>query len=215
MVAVACSQCGEYHHAGYAAPPAGSGSSARSEEGPVWDVAAVPVHAPTGTHPAPASLAVPVRRADVLRGSVSPRMRTSATYTNGTSPGHPAPKALLPGRPAPASPPSPPPDTPGGAHREPSRPRRPLVQIIQEVLSRSGTHDLEPGTSVVVRNRFNGRWTPGFAVHEALETGYRIRRSHTGAVLPTIFKRSDVAVDGSGPRVGAQRPDRAAACASV
>jgi hypothetical protein len=64
-----------------------------------------------------------------------------------------------------------------------------------------------------VRNRFNGRWTPGFSVHEVLDAGYRIRRSHTGGVLPAVFVRSDVAADGSG--AGAKLRDRAAAYASI
>jgi hypothetical protein len=99
--------------------------------------------------------------------------------------------------------------------REPKSPRRPLVQLIQEVLNRSATRDLEPGTVIVVRNRFNGRWTPGFVVHEVLEEGYRIRRTHTEAVLPTIFVRSDIAADKSGGGVGAKLHGRAAACAVI
>jgi hypothetical protein len=78
-----------------------------------------------------------------------------------------------------------------------ARPGRPLVQLIEQVINRPSA-DLPPGTRVAVRNRFNGRWAPGFAVHEVLETGYRVRREHKGAVLPTVFLRTDVAADGYG-----------------
>ena len=48
-------------------------------------------------------------------------------------------------------------------------------------------------------------------MQEALDAGYRIRRDHTGAVLPPIFVRSDVAADESAQGVGAKLSDRAAA----
>ena len=66
-----------------------------------------------------------------------------------------------------------------------------------------------------MRNQFNGRWTPGFAVHEVVDAGYRVRRSHNGVVLPTVFVRSDVAADKSGGGVGAKLHGRAAACAAI
>jgi hypothetical protein len=65
------------------------------------------------------------------------------------------------------------------------------------VIERSRPRDLDPGTRVVVRNHFNGRWTPGFVVHEVTDGGYRVRRDQGGAptVLPAVFHRRDVAVD--------------------
>ena len=222
MVAVACSQCGQIHRSGHEARPGGPGGWSTNESRRVFDVPAVTAETPPTGAPAPV-LPVPVRLSDLAYRSAPARMRMSATYTNGgvRSPATPtpptAPKALPRGRPA-AARPAPrqaPPVPPPAAHREPKAPRRPLVQLIQEVLNRGVTRDLEPGTCVVVRNRFNGRWTPGFAVHEVLEAGYRIRRDHTGAVLPTIFLRSDVAAAKSGAGGGAKLHGRAAACASI
>jgi hypothetical protein len=215
MVAVACTHCGEVHHSGSGARSAGAGTSSPCERHTVWDVPAVLVDAPTRTDPASAFLPEPVR-ADVLRRSGLPRMRTTATFTNGSGRGQATPKALTAGRRAAASTPPPPvpPDPPRVADTEPPPARKPLVQVIQEVLNRSATRDLEPGACVIVRNQFNGRWTPGFAVHEVIAAGYRIRRSHNGTVLPTIFVRSDVAADGRGRGVGAKLPDAAAACAA-
>jgi hypothetical protein len=74
-------------------------------------------------------------------------------------------------------------------------PRRPLVQVIEEVINRGPAASLAPGTRVAVRNRFNGRWGPGFVVHEVLDEGYRLRREHNHAVLPAVFLRADVASD--------------------
>ena len=103
-----------------------------------------------------------------------PGLRTSTVFGNNRPTRRPPPKALPPGR-----------------------PKQPLVQIIQEVINRSPAGDLAPGTRcVAVRNRFNGRWAPGFTVHEVLDAGYRLRREHTGAVLPAVFLRADVAADG-------------------
>ena len=224
MVAVACSQCGEIHQSGHRAGHAGhaghggAASSSWRRSGPVWDVPAVIPEIPTTTEPASAVLPVPVCGSDATHRSLPPRMRMSATYTNGRVRNPSTPKALPRGSPAPTPPPPPPraaPGPPRATPREPRSPRRPLVQLIQEVLNRSATRDLEPGTVVVVRNRFNGRWTPGFAVHEVLEAGYRIRRAHTMAVLPTIFVRSDIAADKSGGGVGAKLHGRAAACAVI
>jgi hypothetical protein len=101
-----------------------------------------------------------------------------------------------------------PPREKADAWRPRPRPKRPpLAQAIQDVIDRSRPRDLDPGTRVVVRNHFNGRWTPGFVVHEVTGAGYRIRRDHGGApdVLPTVFHRRDVAVD---------RPHRNASAAS-
>jgi hypothetical protein len=219
MVAVACSQCGQIHHSGHGHPPGDAGSPSTNKP-PVFDVPAVMAETPPRGGPAASVLPVPVRLSDLTHRSAPTRMRMSATYTNGgarTPPTPITPKALPRGTPAPSSPP---PhrvraDVPRAAHRESKPPRRPLVQLIQEVLNRSATRDLEPGTCVVVRNRFNGRWTPGFVVHEVIEGGYRIRRDHTGAVLPTVFARSDIAAAKSGSGSGAKLHGRAAACASI
>ena len=213
MVAVACTQCGEFHRSGYQARPSGADASSSSEGRTVWDVPVVLADAPTRTDPASAFFPEPARR-DGLRPSASPRMRTSATFTNGSGRPHPAPKALSPGRPAPPSPQAPP-DPPRVVDTEPRARRRPLVQVIQEVLNRSAARDLEPGTSVIVRNQFNGRWTPGFAVHEVVDAGYRVRRSHNGVVLPTVFVRSNVAADGWGRADDVKLRNAAAAYATI
>jgi hypothetical protein len=216
MVAVACTHCGEVHQSGFGARAGGADSSPPCERHTVFDVPAELTDGATeGAGPRSAFLPEAFRP-DVARRSALPRMRTTATFTNGSGRSRATPKALTAARPVPAPPlarPAPP-DPPRVADTEPRPPRKPLVQVIQEVLNRSATRDLEPGTSVIVRNQFNGRWTPGFAVHEVIDAGYRIRRSHNGAVLPTIFVRSDVAADGRGRGVGAKLPDAAAACAS-
>ena len=121
----------------------------------------------------PAVLAGPSPCGTSTAVAAQPSMRTSTVYGNSRPARRPPPQALPSGR-----------------------PNKPLVQIIQEVINRSPTGDLAPGTRVAVRNRFNGRWAPGFAVHEVLETGYRLSREHTGAVLPAVFLRADVAADG-------------------
>lgn len=121
----------------------------------------------------PAVLASPSRRATSTGLAARPGIRTTTVYGN-SRPARPSPPRALP----------------------PGRPDKPLVQIIQEVINRSPTGDLAPGTRVAVRNRFNGRWAPGFVVHEVLGPGYRLRREHTGAVLPAVFLRTDVAADG-------------------
>ena len=46
---------------------------------------------------------------------------------------------------------------------------------------------LGPGTAVEVRNRFNGRWTPGFSIDQIRRGGYRLRRSHDRVILPAVF----------------------------
>ena len=62
--------------------------------------------------------------------------------------------------------------------------------------------ELEPGTRVDVRSRFDARWSHGFEVAEAVPGGYRIRRLSDGALLPTDFPTDEI------------RPERkkAAAC---
>ena len=155
MVAVACSQCGEIHHSGHVAPPANPGSRSTNETRPVFDVPAVMAEAPPTGAPAASVLPMPVLLSDLAHRSAPSRMRMSATYANGGGsklPTPTTPRALPRGRPAPAPLPprqDPSPDLPRAAHREPKPPRRPLVQLIQEVLNRGATRDLEPGTCVV------------------------------------------------------------------
>ena len=54
------------------------------------------------------------------------------------------------------------------------------------------------GTPVLVevRNRFDGAWSGGFQVIEALveddETVFRLRRLSDGRVLPELFRSADV-----------------------
>ena len=219
MVAVACSQCGQIHHSGHG-PARRRGRAVDEQAASVFDVPAVMAESPPGGAPAASVLPVPVRLSDLAHRSAPSRMRMSATYTNGGAREAPDADPSEGASPRDAAPAPPPPrqvraDVPRAAHRESKPPRRPLVQLIQEVLNRSATRDLEPGTCVVVRNRFNGRWTPGFVVHEVIEGGYRIRRDHTGAVLPTVFARSDIAAAKSGSGGGAKLHGRAAACASI
>ena len=51
---------------------------------------------------------------------------------------------------------------------------------------------LDIGTEVEVRRRFDRAWARGFAVAEAEEAGYRLRRNSDGAVLPVAFPAADV-----------------------
>jgi hypothetical protein len=51
---------------------------------------------------------------------------------------------------------------------------------------------LAEGTRVEVRNRFDSRWTRGFAVAEVIGDGYRIRRSSDDQLLPSVFTSDEV-----------------------
>ena len=51
---------------------------------------------------------------------------------------------------------------------------------------------LAPGTAVEVRNRLSDRWIAGFRVETVRPDGYRLRRAHDHAVLPTVFPPSTV-----------------------
>jgi hypothetical protein len=75
-----------------------------------------------------------------------------------------------------------------------------------------GERDSTPGLFragewVQVRNRFNGRWSPGFVVERRLESGYVVRRVRDDSVLPEPVACSDVrrppALDGRGRRASA------------
>lgn len=59
---------------------------------------------------------------------------------------------------------------------------------------------LAVGTKVDVRRRFDGSWTAGFEVAEALPNAYRLRRVSDGTVLPSEFGLEDVR-EGRGPAV--------------
>jgi hypothetical protein len=48
------------------------------------------------------------------------------------------------------------------------------------------------GTSVLVRNRFNGVWAPDFRILAVEANGCRIRRDRDGAVLPKVFAWEDL-----------------------
>jgi len=56
--------------------------------------------------------------------------------------------------------------------------------------------DLEPGTRVEVRRRFDERWARGFEIVEAVDgNGYRVKRLSDGSVLPAQFSEDDVRVE--------------------
>jgi hypothetical protein len=52
--------------------------------------------------------------------------------------------------------------------------------------------DVETGTKVEVRSRFDQSWARGFEVAERTDRGYRIKRLSDGMVLPTEFSDDDV-----------------------
>jgi hypothetical protein len=51
---------------------------------------------------------------------------------------------------------------------------------------------LAEGRWVQVRNRLNGKWSPGFVVDGVEEDGYRLRRARDGGILPSLFRPEDV-----------------------
>jgi hypothetical protein len=56
---------------------------------------------------------------------------------------------------------------------------------------------LPPGTEVLVRTRFDGRWAAGFQIADVKRRGvvppaYRIRRRSDHAVLPGLFPRAEL-----------------------
>ena len=60
-----------------------------------------------------------------------------------------------------------------------------------------GGVELPPGARVEVRNRFDGSWSTGFEVAEAVPQGdapatYRVRRVADHAVLNATFRPDDV-----------------------
>jgi hypothetical protein len=54
---------------------------------------------------------------------------------------------------------------------------------------------LPVGMMVRVRNRFEGRWVPGFSVAAHHDGRYRLRRASDGAVLPAWFDRDALRSD--------------------
>jgi hypothetical protein len=64
---------------------------------------------------------------------------------------------------------------------------------MQQLLSRDADPDMEPGTKVEVRSRFEDSWVRGFEVAEVLDHRlYRLRRLSDGHVLPTDFREADL-----------------------
>jgi hypothetical protein len=71
-------------------------------------------------------------------------------------------------------------------------------------MAQGAPHDLTPGARVEVRNRFDGSWSPGFEVAEAIPAGgevddpgtmptaYRVRRLADAAVLNGTFRPDDL-----------------------
>ena len=64
---------------------------------------------------------------------------------------------------------------------------------MQEMLETHPAGDMEPGTRIEVRSRFERSWSRGFEVAEVLGDGrYLVRRLSDGRVLPTEFDEDDV-----------------------
>jgi hypothetical protein len=52
--------------------------------------------------------------------------------------------------------------------------------------------DIDTGSMVEVRRRFDRAWARGFRVVDTDETGYSIRRESDGVVLPVRFPAADL-----------------------
>jgi len=52
--------------------------------------------------------------------------------------------------------------------------------------------DIEPGTAIEVRRRFDHGWAKGFRVEGRDDAGYIIRRESDGALLPVSFPAAEV-----------------------
>ena len=52
--------------------------------------------------------------------------------------------------------------------------------------------DWNAGTPVMVRNRFDGAWVPGFELVGVDEQSYEVRRKSDHVVLPARFDESEV-----------------------
>jgi hypothetical protein len=64
--------------------------------------------------------------------------------------------------------------------------------VVTELLRRVIGDDVETGTRVEVRSRFDQSWARGFEVAERTDRGYRIKRLSDGMVLPTEFSDDDI-----------------------
>jgi len=51
---------------------------------------------------------------------------------------------------------------------------------------------LDPGTAVLVRNRFDGAWVGGFELTDVREQQYEVRRRSDRVVLPARFDESEL-----------------------
>jgi hypothetical protein len=51
---------------------------------------------------------------------------------------------------------------------------------------------MEVGVRVEVHTRFNNTWVPGFEVAAVVGSGYWVRRSSDGTVLPNVTGASDL-----------------------
>jgi hypothetical protein len=58
---------------------------------------------------------------------------------------------------------------------------------VANVTAEGSIEALPPGTTVEVRNGFDGSWSRGFAVEATGPGGYRLRRLSDGEVLPRAF----------------------------
>lgn len=68
-------------------------------------------------------------------------------------------------------------------------------------MSPGGSSPIEPGTSVDVRTRFDGRWSTGFEVadlinEDSTDVRYQLRRTSDGAILPVLFTEADITSSG-------------------
>jgi hypothetical protein len=57
----------------------------------------------------------------------------------------------------------------------------------------------DPGTPVMVRNRFDGAWVGGFELAGVNEEAYEVRRRSDHVVLPAQFDQSELRPDGGRP----------------
>ena len=70
---------------------------------------------------------------------------------------------------------------------------QPIVGTSHEVRDQQATiASLLAGASVLVRNRFDGRWVSGYRVAGVESDGYRLSRSRGGEVLPMVFSASEI-----------------------
>lgn len=51
---------------------------------------------------------------------------------------------------------------------------------------------MEVGDRVEVHTRFNNAWVPGFEIAARVSSGYRVRRTSDGTVLPDVTGESDL-----------------------